>query len=151
MKIKLDEGAFPPERAHSTDAGLDLRAREDKVVPAGGSAVFDTGVSVELPLFTNYDPFCHDGYDKSPTVGLITSKSGLYFKHGIISTGTVDYSYRGTIKVKLTNTGPDDYQVKRGDKISQLVIVPILTPELEITDELDETERGAGGFGSTGR
>lgn len=151
MKIMLEPDAYMPERAHTTDAGMDLRAREDKVVPAGGSAVFDTGVRLELPLFTNYDPFCHDGYDKSPTVGLITSKSGLYFNHNIISTGTVDYSYRGNIKVKLSNLGTEDYHVKRGDKISQLVILPILTPEIEITDELEETERGTNGFGSTGK
>lgn len=144
MKIKLDEGAYMPERAHDTDAGLDLKSMEDKVVPAGGSAIFDTGVHVKLPLF-------HMGYEDAITAGIIKSKSGLYFKHGIIATGTVDYSYRGSIKVKLTNTGTEDYQVKRGDKITQLVIVPVLTPELELVDELEETERGANGFGSSGR
>ena len=144
MKVKLDEGAYMPKRAHDTDAGLDLRSMEDKVVPAGGSAVFDTGVSVQLPMF-------YMGYEDAITVGLITSKSGLYFNHDIISTGTVDFSYRGNIKVKLSNLGTEDYHVKRGDKISQLVILPILTPELEVVDDLEETERGDGGFGSTGR
>lgn len=149
MKIKLDTGAYMPERAHDTDAGLDLRAMEDRVVPAGGSAVFDTGVRIELPLL-----YLDDGDALRTafyTVGLITSKSGLYFKHGIISTGTVDYSYRGSIRVKLSNLGTEDYHVKRGDKISQLVILPILTPTLEVVDDLEETERGTNGFGSTGR
>lgn len=153
MKIRLEPDAYMPERAHDTDAGLDLRSREDAVVPAGGSAVFDTGVSVELPSAPM--KFTVDGddviWDEFPTVGLITSKSGLYFKHGVISTGTVDYSYRGSIKVKLSNLGTEDYQVHKGDKISQLVILPILTPKPELVDELSETERGEHGFGSTGR
>lgn len=154
MRIKLDEGAFMPERAHSTDAGLDLRAREDKVVPAGGSAIFDTGVHVELP-----DVYLDSGIDNDGcivikhfnTVGMIKSKSGLNVKHNIKSEGVVDMGYTGSIVVKLYNHGDTDYQVKRGDKISQLVILPIITPELEQVEELDETERGDGGFGSTGR
>lgn len=156
MKIKLSDNAIMPTRAHDTDAGLDLYATEDKVVPAGGSAVFDIGIHVELPRFHTYRSesqsygirTMRNDYN---TVGLITSKSGLYFKHGIISTGTVDFSYRGSIKVKLSNLGSEDYEVKRGDKISQLVILPILTPSLEVVSELEETERGDGGFGSSGR
>lgn len=136
MKIVLDEGAFMPTRAHTTDAGLDLYAREDKKVPAHGSAVFDTGVHVELT---------------SGTAGFLKSKSGLNVHHNITSEGVIDVGYTGSIRVKLYNHGKLDYAVNRGDKISQLVIVPILTPELEVVDSLTKTEREDGGFGSTGR
>lgn len=136
MKIKLAPHGIMPTRAHATDAGLDLYAPEAKKVPARGSAVFDTGVHIELP---------------PNTAGIVKSKSGLNFKHNLTSTGTIDCGYSGSICVKLYNHGDRPYMVERGDKISQLVIVPILTPELEVVDELEETERGSGGFGSTGR
>lgn len=136
MKIKLDEGAKMPTRAHQKDAGLDLYAREKQIVPAKESAVFDTGVHIELP---------------DNTVGMLKSKSGLNVKHGITSEGVIDVGYTGSIKVKLYNNSGYDYTVNEGDKISQLVIMPILTPELEQVDELGESERGSGGFGSTGK
>ena len=153
MKIKLDENAIMPTRAHDTDAGLDLYAREDKVVPAGGSATFDTGVHVELPMM--YSVYSLNALNAAkaevPTAAFLKSKSGLMVNHDITSDGTVDYGYTGSIKVKLFNHGTEDYHVRRGDKISQLVIVPVLTPTLQVVDELDETERGDNGFGSTGR
>ncbi len=136
MRIKLDEGAFTPTRAHSTDAGLDLYAREEQWIPAGGSATFYTGVHIELP---------------SGTVGMVKSKSGLNVKHGITSEGVIDVGYTGGIVVKLYNHGSLDYLVNAGDKISQLVIMPILTPDIEIVEELDATDRGDNGFGSSGR
>jgi dUTP pyrophosphatase len=136
MKIKLDDGAIMPTRAHATDAGLDLYAMESQIIPAKESAVFDTGVHVELP---------------KGTAGFLKSKSGLNVKHGITSEGVIDEGYTGSIRVKLYNHGGYDYQVFKGEKISQLVILPIYTPELEIVDELGNTERGDGGFGSTGR
>ena len=136
VKIKLDEGAFMPERAHEWDAGLDLRAMENKLVPARGSAIFDTGVHVELAPFT---------------AGFLKSKSGLNVKHNLTSDGVVDVGYTGSICVKLYNHGDTDYMVHRGDKISQFVVVDIRIPHLKIVDELDETERGNNGFGSTGR
>lgn len=136
MKIILDKGAVMPTRAHETDAGLDLYARERKPIRAGGSAIFDTRVHIELP---------------PGTVGMIKSKSGLNVKHGLISEGVIDVGYTGSIRVKLYNLSDRDYIVEKGDKISQLVIMPILTPELELVDELNSTERGNGGFGSTGR
>ncbi len=158
MKIKLDENAIMPTRAHDTDAGLDLYAREDKVVPAGGSAVFDTGVHVELPKlkFDTYEWIdgCHTARvikENGATAGFLKSKSGLMVNYGITSDGLLDYGYTGSIRVKLFNHGAEDYHVRRGDKISQLVIVPVLTPTLEVVQELDETERGDRGFGSTGR
>jgi dUTP pyrophosphatase len=137
MKIKLDDGAYMPTRAYPTDAGLDLRARETQIVPAKESATFDTGVHIELP---------------PDTVGYIKGKSGLNVKHGIVvPDGTVDEGYTGSIRVKLYNFSGYDYKVNKGDKICQLVIHPILKPELEVVDSLADTERGSGGFGSTGK
>ena len=136
MKIKLDESAYVPERAHSYDAGLDIRSRENKKVPAHGEAVFDTGVHVEIPI---------------GAVGMLKSKSGLNVKHSITSEGVIDAGYTGSVCVKLYNHGDQDYYVKKGDKISQLVVMPILIEKVEIVSHLEETERGDGGFGSTGR
>ena len=136
VKIKLDEGAKMPTRAHSTDAGLDLYAMDEQIISAKESAIFDTGVHIELP---------------EGTVGFLKSKSGLNVKHGITGEGVIDVGYTGSIKVKLYNNSGKDYRVKAGDKISQLVILPILTPSLELVDELDESERGENGFGSSGR
>ena len=136
MKIMLDEGTIMPTKAHETDAGYDIYAREGKIVPARGSAIFDTGVHIELPY---------------GSVGMLKSKSGLNVKHGITSEGVLDVGYTGSICVKLYNHSDTDYEVKQGDKISQLVVMPILMPELELVDRLDETERGSNGFGSSGR
>ena len=135
MKVMLDENAILPTRAHSTDAGLDLYAKETQVVPARGSAIFDTGVHIELP---------------PNMAGVLVSRSGLNFKHGITSEGLIDTGYTGSIGVKLYNNSDNYYTVHKGDKISQLVIVPILTPTLEVVDSLEETGRGNNGFGSTG-
>jgi dUTP pyrophosphatase len=84
-------------------------------------------------------------------VGFIKSKSGLMVNHGITSDGTIDAHYTGSIRVCLFNHGGSKYEVKAGDKIAQLVIVPCLLPELELVDSLEETDRGDNGFGSTGR
>lgn len=148
MKVKLDAGAIMPTRAHENDAGLDLYARETQVVPARESAKFDTGVHVELPTAYIYTE-CAAIPVK--TVGFLKSKSGLNVKHGITSEGVIDMGYTGSIVVKLYNNSGYDYTVNAGDKISQLVILPIFTPELELVDSLEETERGNGGFGSTGK
>jgi dUTP pyrophosphatase len=136
IKIKLDEGAKMPTRAHSTDAGLDIYSRDEQIVPAKESAIFDTGVHIELP---------------EGTVGMLKSKSGLNVKYGIVSEGVIDVGYTGSIKVKLYNHSGFDYRVKAGDKISQLVILPIYTPTLKLVDSLEDTERGDNGFGSSGR
>lgn len=136
MNIILDETAFMPTRAHKTDAGLDLLSPIDVVVPAGESAVIDTGVHIELP---------------NGTAGFLKSKSGLNVKHGITSEGVIDVGYTGAIVRKLYNNSNDDYKVKRGNKIAQLVIVKIETPSLKVVDKFNKTERGEGGFGSTGR
>jgi dUTP pyrophosphatase len=137
MKIMLDYGAKMPTRAHSTDAGLDLYSRDTVIVYAGKSEVFDTGVHIELP---------------KGTVGFLKSKSGLNVKHGLTGgEGVIDEGYTGSIRVKLYNNSDAHYVINEGDKISQLVILPILKPDLELVDSFEETERGANGFGSTGR
>ena len=136
MRTVLDKGAVMPTRAHETDAGFDLYARERKLIRGQSSAVFDTGVHIELP---------------AGTVGMIKSKSGLNVKHGLISEGVIDVGYTGSICVKLYNLSSTDYIVEIGDKISQLVVMPFIAPSLDLVDKLEPTERGDGGFGSTGR
>lgn len=136
MKVMLDPCAFMPTRAHKTDAGLDLYAREAQIIPAKESATFDTGVHIELP---------------KGTAGVLMSKSGLNVKHGITSEGLIDAGYTGSIVVKLYNHSGYDYKVEAGDKISQLVILPILTPHMKLVDKLEATERGSKGFGSSGK
>ena len=136
MKIKLDAGAYLPERAHEADAGYDLRSPVTGRLYAGQAVVIDTGVHVAIPI----------GY-----VGMLKSKSGLNVKHDIVGEGVVDANYTGSIHVKLYNHGTESYMIEKGDKISQLVIMPIITPELEPVDELDETDRGDKGLGSSGR
>lgn len=136
MRIVLDENAKMPTRAHETDAGLDLYSRERKLIKAKSSAVFDTGVHIELP---------------AATVGMLKSKSGLNVKHGLTSEGVIDVGYTGSICVKLYNHSDTDYIIEVGDKISQLVILPIVTPSLDLVDELEHTDRGNNGFGSSGK
>ena len=127
LKIKIEEGGFEPLRGHATDAGLDLRSPIDVWVHPGQHIKIDTKIRMAIP----------DGY-----VGLITSKSGLMLK-GITS--------RGTIGAVLYNHSTEGYAVHAGDKVCQIVIIPIVIPEIEYVDELDDTERGEGGYGSTGR
>lgn len=137
LKIKLDDGAFKPTRAFPTDAGLDLRSKEDVAIWPGQSHVFDTGVHIEFPV----------GY-----YGKIEGKSGLNVNDGIVSLGgVIDQGYTGSICVKLYNLGRERKIFKAGDKIAQLVIQPYIAPEIEYVDELSETDRGSCGFGSTGR
>ena len=136
MNVILDDGAYMPEFAHKTDAGADLRSPIETVVPARNSVVIDTGVHVEIP----------EGY-----VGMLKSKSGLNVKNNLTGTGTIDCGYSGSIRVKLYNHGDTDYQILRGDKIIQMVILPCAYCEFTQVDKFAETERGDGGFGSTGR
>lgn len=137
MRIKLDEGAYEPLRAHPTDAGLDLRTPKEFTIRPHDSYTIDTGVHVELPK----------GY-----YGKLESKSGLNVKNSIVCLGgTIDEPYRGSIVVKLYNMGDYEYHFRAGDKIVQLIIQPYLAPEIEYVNELSESDRGSDGFGSSGR
>ena len=137
MNIYVEKGAYVPYRAHKTDAGLDIRSRDNKLVKAHGGALFHTGLHVQLP---------------HGTAGLLVSKSGLNVNHGITSTGLIDEGYTGEIMVKLYNHSDENYLVHAGDKISQLVVIPVLYEDINLCDSLDEnTERGDKGFGSSGK
>lgn len=136
MKIKLDSWAYMPTKGHETDAGLDLRTPCEVTVPARGSVTIDTGVHVELP---------------PNTTGFLKSKSGLNVKYGLLTEGVIDVGYTGSIRVKVYNHSDEEYVFYEGEKVTQLVILPILLPELEVVEDLNDTERGDGGFGSTGR
>lgn len=136
MKIKLDPGAYMPEYAHEEDAGMDLRSPRDVYILPNGSRTIDTGVHIAIP---------------AGMVGILKSKSGLNVKHGLLNTGVIDSGYTGSIVVKLYNQKNSGYFVKQGDKISQMVILPVIHADLELVDELEETECGDNGFGSTGK
>ena len=139
FKVALDEGAVAPTRAHDTDAGLDLYLpanHEPVVLRRGDSLVIDTGVHIEIP---------------AGCAGMIMSKSGLNINFGITSTGVIDAGYTGSIRVKLYNLGLNDYRFEAGDKISQIVIQPVLLWGVEVVDKIGGGERGDNGFGSTGR
>lgn len=136
MEIILDEGAYMPSRGHKTDAGLDLRTPRAVTVPAYESVAVDTGVHVALP---------------HGCAGLLVSKSGLNVRHGITSTGLIDEGYTGSIVVNLYNNKGEDYAFEAGDKISQLVVIPVVYEPLEQGSAFNATERGDNGFGSTGR
>lgn len=138
MKITLDPGAKMPNHAHTFDGGADLFAMECAVIqPFGGSAVFDTGVHIAIP---------------ESCVGIVKGRSGLAFNHKIIAhEGTIDFGYTGSIKVLLFNLGNEAYTVKRGDRIAQLLVQPVVLTPFEEVYKLEPTDRGTGGFGSTGR
>lgn len=137
MNIYVETGAYLPERAHKTDAGLDIKARENRLIKAHRGALLHTGLHVQLP---------------HGTAGLLVSKSGLNVNHGITSTGLIDEGYTGEIMVKLYNHSDTDYLVNAGEKISQLVIIPVLYEDINLRDSLDEnTERGDKDFGSSGK
>lgn len=134
--IILDEGAKLPIKAHNSDAGFDMFSRNHAVVKAKSFELFDTGVHIDIP----------EGY-----VGFLKSKSGLNCKHSLVGEGVIDAGYIGSIVVKLYNHGTTDYIINAGDKISQIVFLPIPEIKLEIVEDLKQTERGNAGFGSTGR
>ncbi|MCA4132717.1 dUTP diphosphatase [Arthrobacter sp. M4] len=135
----LDDGLEAPSYAHPGDAGADLRARVDVVLEPGERKLVPTGVSIALP----------DGF-----VALIHPRSGLATKHGLTvvnAPGTVDAGYRGEIAVTLLNTDKDQaIELRRGDRIAQMVIQRVEYAQFVAVEELSESVRGAGGFGSTG-
>ena len=137
IKIAIDDYGFAPVREHPQDAGLDLKTPIGFVLEPNTSVVINTKVHIQLP---------------PGLAGILVSKSGLNVKHNITSTGLIDSGYTGAIHVKLYNHGKEAYEFHAGDKISQLVITEVYTPELQLVKLADlEGERGTAGFGSTGR
>jgi dUTP pyrophosphatase len=139
--LRLDPELALPSYARLGDAGADLVAREAAVLaPAGGRAIVPTGIALAIP----------EGW-----AGFVLPRSGLAVRHGITclnTPGLVDAGYRGELRVLLVNTDPTEpYEVSRGDRIAQLVIQRIETCAFAVVDLLPESERGAGGFGSTGQ
>lgn len=136
---RLDKGIDLPSRAHPGDAGVDLSSTVDVVLEPGERQLVPTGIAIALPI---------------GTVGLIHPRSGLAARAGlsIVNTpGTVDAGYRGEIKVCLINLDPQvPITISRGDRIAQLLVQRVELPEFAEVDELDDTSRGAGGYGSSG-
>ena len=139
LKCKVTDPKYTPTRANSGDAGLDLKAAENALLFPGDRQAVETGVSVEIP----------DGY-----VGLLCARSGNAARRGlgiVNGVGVIDSGYRGPVNVLLINHGRSNVAVMRGDRIAQLLIVPIETPDVEIVDRLSDSDRGTGGLGSSGR
>jgi len=136
LKITLSDGAKVPERAHKTDAGLDLFANEEVSIDTLCRATISTGVKMAIP---------------EGMVGFIKSRSGLAARQGIdAEAGVVDSGYRGEVKVCLANNGHNPIFIKKGMKIAQIVLLIAPTFNVEIVNELKEADRGDHGFGSTG-
>jgi dUTP pyrophosphatase len=137
---RLSEAARPPAQAHEGDAGYDLHAAEAATIGPGERASVGTGIAVAIP---------------GGQAGLVLPRSGLAARHGISvvnAPGLIDSGYRGELRVLLLNTDTDEpFSVQPGDRIAQLLLVAVETHDLLEVEELDETVRGAGGFGSTGR
>ncbi len=137
VKIRrVSADAVLPTRAHPDDAGLDLYNLEDILLESGQGKVAKTGIALALP---------------SGHVGLVADRSSLG-KRGIKTAGgVIDAGYRGEIHIVLWNISPEPVQLKRGERIAQLLILPVATPAVLEVESLDETDRGLKGFGSTGR
>lgn len=140
MRIKLTRmQATEPTRGSRQAAGLDLYAITNAYIGAGETFVMDTGVAIELPEGTFGAVFPRSG---------LSTKRDLSLANGV---AVIDADYRGNIKVPLHNHGQEDRWVYAGERVAQLVVIPYLSVDVEVVDELTETERGEGGFGSTGR
>lgn len=139
LKFKrIHPDATLPSYAHPGDAGMDVRSVDDIVIAPGSRALVHTGLVMMLPA----------GYEAQ-----VRPRSGLALKKGVTvlnTPGTIDEGYRGEVGVILANLGEEDFTVAKGDKIAQIVVAPVTVAEILETDDIDETERGAGGFGSTG-
>nr|XP_056721804.1 deoxyuridine 5'-triphosphate nucleotidohydrolase, mitochondrial [Euleptes europaea] len=134
---KLSENAFAPSRGSSRAAGYDLYSAYDCEIPPSGKAVVKTDIQISLP---------------SGCYGRVAPRSGLAANHFIdVGAGVIDEDYRGNVGVVLFNFGKETFKVKRGDRIAQLICERIYYPELEEVQVLDDTDRGSGGFGSTGK
>lgn len=136
VKFYLDENGIMPRKAHKTDAGFDIFAPNEFVVRAHSSVFIDSCVRVILP---------------KGTCGMIKSKSGLNRYYDLLTEGVIDQDYTGTIGIKIYNHGDEDFTFEKGDKVTQLVVMPITNCYAIETKQMPTTERGNNGFGSTGR
>ncbi|XP_068653768.1 deoxyuridine 5'-triphosphate nucleotidohydrolase-like isoform X2 [Aristolochia californica] len=137
LKVKkLSESAILPSRGSALAAGYDLSSAKETKVPARGKALVPTDLSIAIP---------------EGTYARIAPRSGLAWKHSIdVGAGVIDADYRGPVGVILFNHSDTDFEVKPGDRIAQLIVEKIMTPEISEVQDLDSTVRGTGGFGSTG-
>lgn len=139
LRVKrLDADVPLPAYAHDGDAGMDLAASQDVVLPPGGRAAVPTGLAMAVP----------DGW-----VGLVHPRSGLARRHGVTvanAPGTIDAGYRGEVLVLLVNLGDEEVVLRRGERVAQLLLQRVGRAEVVEVDDLDDTTRGTGGFGSTG-
>lgn len=131
-----EDKAFLPRRANPTDAGADLMSTQDLEIYPGEQKLVDTGVAVKIP----------EGYAGFVFNRSSQGKKGITIPHSV---GVIDADYRGNIKVILKNLGEDPYKIERGDRIAQLVVIPVVL--CDFVDIWNDTERGTGGFGSTGK
>ena len=141
IKIVMSENCedLMPAKAHADDAAFDLRSRVDMILPVRKSVLVPAGFSIELPV----------GFEAQ-----VRPRSGLALKHDLMLTnspGTIDAGYRGEVGVIMYNGGTEEFQIKRGDRIAQMVIAKLPEVQLVSADTLSETDRGSGGFGSTGK
>ena len=151
---KLHPDAKIPTRTNPTDSGLDLYSVEETTIIDGEQKMISIGIAIELPESTLVD-----SNNMIASLGLVWEaqvrpRSGLAAKHGITivnSPGTIDNDYRGEVKVILRNGGKKPFEVKKGDRIAQLVVAPVVIPNVVEIDELSDTSRGASGFGASGR
>ncbi|KAG5440725.1 hypothetical protein PCK2_000161 [Pneumocystis canis] len=134
---KLSDRATIPTRASTLAAGYDIYSSYDALVPAYGKALINTDIAIAVPC---------------GTYGRIAPRSGLALNASISTgAGVIDADYRGEVKVLLFNHGNNDLQIKQGDRIAQLILERICTPDVAVVECLEETTRGSSGFGSTGR
>lgn len=139
LKIKkLNQDAIIPNYAHATDSGMDLYSIEDKIIRPGETSLIKTGLKIELP---------------KKTEAQIRPKSGIALKHSVTvlnTPGTIDEGYTGEIQIILINHGKNPYKINKGEKIAQMVVMPVIRVAIQETNDLKDTSRGGGGFGSTG-
>ena len=153
---KLNENAITPTKAHESDAGYDLYSPVDVVLEPGKPTKIPTGVALSL-IDTVFDALYDVESGKSTevwcpnTVGIICDRSSMGSKGIKVMGGVCDSSYRGDVTVCLTNLTNQPYEIKSGDKIAQILFLPVLNPMIQEIDNLEETERGSKGFGSSGR
>lgn len=139
LNCVINDPMFKPERKHENDAGLDLKITEDVILHPGGCRDVGTGVRVQIPC----------GY-----VGLVFIRSGVAFKDNVTirnGVGVIDSGYVGEIRLPLVNLGDSAFVAKKGQRLAQLVVLPIVSPDIVLVDSLEDSDRGTNGFGSTGR